>query len=125
MSVIAETVAPPVKERKPRKPRAKPQRFARLDGKPTVDEPAVLTLHVGGDETAYSLRIVSSDFGEVLRLTKLIPTEGGPPELGEVYDVILEDAYTSAPTCTCKGHGRWGHCKHADAVKALHDAGRL
>ena len=125
MSAIAETIAPPVKERKSRKPRAKPQRFARLDGKPTFDEPAVLTRHVGGDETAYSLRVVPSDFGEALRLTKLVPTEYGPPELGEVYDVILEDDYTSGPTCTCKGFGRWGHCKHADAVKALCDAGKL
>jgi len=117
--------APAVKVRRPKKAPAKPQRFARLDDKPTVDEPALLTLHVAGVETDYWLRLLPSDFGEAFRLMKIIPTNDGPAELGEVYDVLIEDAYTSAPSCQCKGFLRWGHCKHADAIKALREQGKL
>src|SRR5918911_1762724 len=104
MATVTET-RPAVKTRKPR---AKPQRFARLHGKPTVDEPAFLTLHVGGDETDYLLRLVPSNFGEAFQLTKLEPTPDGPPELGEVYHVCFEDQHNH--TCECKGFLRWGHC---------------
>src|SRR5437899_846614 len=60
------------------KPRRRPQRFARLDDKPTANEPALLTLHVAGKETDYWLYLQPSDFGEAFRLEKIIPTEDGP-----------------------------------------------
>jgi hypothetical protein len=121
MSTVTES-RPAVKQRKPR---AKPQRFARLDDRPSVDEPALLTLHVGGKEFDYWLRLVPSDFGEAFQLTKIVPTGDGPAELGEVYHVLCEDAWPEAPRCDCMGALRWGHCKHADAIKTLREKGKL
>src|SRR5262245_31777408 len=111
MSTVTET-RPAVKTRKPR---AKPQRFCCLNGKPTVEEPAVLTLHVGGDETDYLLQLVPSNFGEAFQLTKLETVGDGPAERGEVYHVLFEDQHNQ--TCECKGFLRWGHCKHLDSIK--------
>jgi hypothetical protein len=109
------------------RPRAKspsnPQRFARLDAKPTVDDPALLTLHVAGKETEYWLYLQPSHFGEAFRLEKIIPVEDGPAQRGEVYQVCFEDQHNH--TCECKGHLHRGHCKHIDALTALRDAGRL
>jgi hypothetical protein len=37
-------------------------------------------------------------------------------EDGETYHVrISPEGWVS---CDCKGHERWGHCKHADTIKA-------
>ena len=105
------------------KARSRPERFAQLDDRPTVDESALLTLHVAGQETDYWLRVVPSDFGEAYRLSKIVPTGDGPAELGEVYHVLFEDQFNH--TCECKGFLRHGHCKHIDSLKALRDAGRL
>jgi hypothetical protein len=33
--------------------------------------------------------------------------------------------HTSESLCTCKGHQRWKHCKHSEAVKALKQRGKL
>jgi hypothetical protein len=35
---------------------------------------------------------------------------------GTVYDVLLSP---TGNTCDCKGHLRWGHCKHEAALMAL------
>src|SRR5262249_6051215 len=112
-----------VKVRSKEAPAELPQRFARLDDRPTVDEPALLTLHVAGNETDYWLSLVPSDFGEAFKLEKLIPTNDGPAERGEVYHVLLENEFNH--TCECLGFLRWGHCKHLDSIKALRDAGKL
>src|SRR6516162_7580068 len=103
------TVSEPSLAVKQRKVRVKPQRFCRLDDRPTVDEPALLTLHVAGKEFDYWLRLVESDFGEAFQLTKIVPTGDGPAELGEVYYVLFEDSWPEAPRCDCKGALRWGH----------------
>jgi hypothetical protein len=120
---IATASAPRVKSSARRKAPANPQRFARLDDHPAVDEPALLTLHVAGKETDYWLYVQPSDFGEAFRLEKLIPTEDGPAERGEVYHVCFEDQHNQA--CECKGYLRHGHCKHIDSLKALREAGKL
>src|SRR5262245_29558306 len=109
MSTVQQTPAP-VKSPAGRKARAKPQRFAYLDDRPTVDEPALLTLHVGGKESDYWLHIVPSNFGEAFQLTKIVPTGNGPAELGEVYHILFEGEFSAS--CECKGFLRWGHCKH-------------
>jgi hypothetical protein len=106
----------------PARPR-KPQRFCRLNGKPTVDEPAFLTLHVAAKETDYLIRPVPSNFGERFGLTKLEFVDDGPAERGEVYHVCFEDQFNHA--CECKGFLRYGHCKHLDSVKALREHGRI
>jgi hypothetical protein len=69
---------PRVKSPAGRKTPATPQRFARLNDRPTVEEAALLTLHVAGNETDYWLSLVPSDFGEAYRLEKILPTEDGP-----------------------------------------------
>jgi hypothetical protein len=110
---------------KTRKPRAKPQRFARLDDRPTAQEPALLTLHIGAKEFDYWLRLVPSDFGEAFQLTKIVPTGDGPAELGDVYHVLFENSWPDAPRCNCKGALRWGHCKHGDSLKPLRERGKI
>jgi hypothetical protein len=115
------TVCEPRSAVKARKATAKPQRFCRLDGKPSVDEPAFLTLHVGGKETDYLIRPIPSNFGEAFELTKLEPTDDGPAELGDVYHVLIESEFNAS--CECKGFLRWSHCKHLDSLKALRERG--
>jgi hypothetical protein len=105
------------------KPRSRPPRFAHLDDRPTVEEPALLTLQVGGKESDYWLYVQPSQFGQAFRLEKLIPTEDGPAERGEVYHVCFQDEQNH--NCECKGFLRHGHCKHIDSLKALRDAGRI
>jgi hypothetical protein len=117
------TVTDPRPAVKQRKPRAKPQRFCRLDGKPEIDAPAILTLHVAGKETDYFIRPVPSNFGEAFELTKLEIVDDGPAERGEVYHVLFEDEHNH--TCECKGFLRWGHCKHVDSLKALRERGKI
>lgn len=102
---------------------SKPQRFCRLDGRVTVGEPAILTLHVAGKENDYLLEVVPNNLGEVFRLTKLEYVDDGPAERGDVYHVCFEDQFNH--TCECKGFLRHGHCKHLDSLKALREAGRL
>ena len=41
---------------------------------------------------------------------------------GTVYHT---EVTTCTRSCDCKGHLRHGHCKHADAIAALMEAGRL
>jgi hypothetical protein len=106
-----------------RKAPKKPQRFCRLDDRPTHSEPALLTLHVAGKETDYWLYLQPSDFGEAFRLEKLIPTDDGQAERGEVYHVCFEDEFNH--TCECKGFLRHGHCKHLDSLKALREYGKI
>src|SRR5262245_45236552 len=122
MSTATESRSP-VKPPPGHKAKAKPPRFAYLDDRPTVDEPALLTLHVGGKECDYWLRVVPSNFGEAFQLTKIIPTGNGPAELGEVYFVLFESEFSAS--CECKGFLRWGHCKHLDSLKALRLAGKV
>jgi hypothetical protein len=43
--------------------------------------------------------------------------------VADAYDVLLENEQDAS--CTCPGHERWGHCKHRDAIRALHAAGNL
>jgi hypothetical protein len=42
---------------------------------------------------------------------------------GGAYHVHLSD--DSAMTCEYKGHLRWGHCKHGEALLALRQAGKV
>jgi hypothetical protein len=109
---------PDLKRRKPG-----PEHFCQIDGTPTVDAPAILTLHVGCDETTYLIRPVPNNFGEAFELTKLEIVDDGPAERGEVYHVLFESEFSES--CECKGFLRWGHCKHLDSIKALRDAGKL
>jgi hypothetical protein len=97
-----------------RKTRQKPARSIGLRLKPFGLERGVVASTVGKEKAEYLLAELAADYGRGFELEKI----GGL----EVYHVNVDGA---AKTCDCKGHSRWGHCKHADGVAALIAAGRL
>jgi hypothetical protein len=117
------TVCDPRPAVKRRAPRAKPERLARLIGKPTVNDSALLTLCVGGKQTDYLVRVMPSDFGEAFRLSKLVDEGDGPAAGGEVYDVLFENEFDHR--CECREFLRHGYCKHIDSLKALRERGKI
>lgn len=54
------------------------------------------------------------------RLTKLDPAVDGTDREAENYDVNLDEC-----SCDCKGHCRWGECKHRMALEILQEQGEL
>ncbi len=101
--------APARKVSKPRSSRPRPARSASLH---STGGQRILALTVGADTTFYRVEPLAADFGAGYRLHKA--DRGYGP--GEVYDVLLDGARTS---CECKGHLRWGHCKHVEALAEL------
>jgi hypothetical protein len=98
-----------------RKPRVKPARTIRLVVPPNAEgRNAVVRIAVGQDAADYLLDRLPSDFGTAFRLQKA----------GEdvFYNVCLSDG---GNLCDCQGHARWQHCKHADGLAALVQAGKL
>jgi hypothetical protein len=91
--------------------REKPERRCKLlrDGVGAL----TLTITVGKKQDAYALAEIGADAGRGFELTK---------NDGTVYHVNADGMMSS---CDCKGHLRWGHCKHLDALLALQVAGRL
>jgi hypothetical protein len=74
-------------------------------------------IRVGADECDYLLTELPADFGRGFRVEKIDPTAETA-----AYHVNIDG---SNRTCECKGHLRWGHCKHSDGLAALIVAGRL
>jgi hypothetical protein len=68
------------------------------------------------EDQFYHLTAIASDWGRAFEVRKLA-ADGG-----EIYHVNLTSDGT---TCDCKGHERWGHCKHAEALVALQARGKL
>ena len=99
-----------------KRPRVKPERKVRLALKPFEGNPGVVDITVGKDLTSYFVFPIPSDFGTAFRLEKF----GGFG--GEVYNVNLDGEGSS---CECKGFLRWNHCKHAEGLRALRQAGQL
>jgi hypothetical protein len=91
-------------------------RTIRLVTAPTGAMPGVVTIAVNKDRADYILTRLSSDYGTAFRVEKI----GTYPEEG--YDVNLSPDGNS---CACKGFCRWNHCKHADGLQALVNAGKL
>lgn len=93
-----------------RRPKSKPERFATLaDG--------VLTLTIGKKVDTYDLRPIECQFGLGVQLAKHGSIE-------EPYHVCLPLA-DGHPSCECLGWLRHSHCKHIDALCALHACGKL
>ncbi len=113
MSTIS-TPAPDVKPTRQRKPRPKPARFIRLCLKPNGLCAGVVKIAVGKEEADYFLLEIAADFGRGFTVEKI----GGT----EKYAVNIDG---DKRTCECKGHTRYGHCKHGDGLAALIAAGRL
>jgi hypothetical protein len=99
-----------------RKPRAKPQRFARLCIRPEGTAPGIVRLTVGNAAQDYFLTPIAADYGRGFVLEKL-----GIDAAGK-YAVNIDG---EGRTCECKGHLRHGHCKHSDGIAALIAAGWL
>ena len=101
-----------------RKPRQKPARFARLCVKPDGKNPGVVKLIVGKESADYLLTPIPADFGRGFEVLKIgLEANGEPP-----YHVNLDG---DKRTCDCKGGLKHGHCKHADGIAALIQAGKL
>ena len=96
--------------------RKQPERSAKVQ---KIGASTVLWLTVGKLTTAYRVEpIVSQIGGKAYRLEKADQGDGQP----EVYDVLLDGQHS---TCDCKGHTRWGHCKHSDCLKTLAGSNRI
>ena len=60
----------------------------------------------------YWVESIPSDFGAAFRFEKIEP-DGST---GETYEACADG---ERGHCDCKGHERWGHCKHVDAARAI------
>jgi hypothetical protein len=99
--------------------KSKKQRSARVLGKLLTGELLVRIEEVGPRsslERCYYVKPIPADFGTAVCWEKFA-IDGG-----ETYHVCLEG---ERGTCDCKGHERWGHCKHVDCSLALLAAGKL
>lgn len=97
-----------------------PERLCKLipTARPDV---ALLTLTVSGKATSYTVENIGSDDAEHgFRLEKL-DASGATVESYDV-ELFTSNGYHG---CTCKGFGRWGHCKHVESLVAIDQAGRL
>jgi hypothetical protein len=92
--------------------RVKPQRFIRWVLRPGADGSGAVRITVGKEATDYLFRWLPPDCGKAVELTKLA-ADGR----NEVYHLDL--AADGGPSCDCKGHTRWGRCKHVDGLLAL------
>jgi hypothetical protein len=71
----------------------------------------------GKQSADYFLTEIPTDFGRGFRVEKIgLEVKDGP------YHVNLDGGNK---LCDCKGHLKWGHCKHGDGLAALIAAGRL
>jgi hypothetical protein len=98
---------------------AKPKRQARLwdSGNGWVLTITTWPPRSAAVDTHYHLSALASDWGRAFRLVK-VTDDGTRP----VYAVNLS---ADGPTCDCKGHERWGHCKHVESLLALQAKGKL
>jgi hypothetical protein len=53
-------------------------------------------------------------------LTKTDPARVGTDRESDAYAVNL-----TMDSCDCKGHYRWGHCKHVEALALAYEGGQL
>lgn len=117
------------------KTRAKPKRTVRLTPFPTDLFPAGMALPAAGRmrvELAYPRSVTAREYvvvefptgfsGRGFRLTKI--GEFGDRECSG-YDVFCSARGAAADHCDCKGNSRFGHCLHAEAVRALVENGKL
>jgi hypothetical protein len=100
--------------------KSKKQRFARVLGR--LDRCGELVVRIeeigprSSLERHYYVLPIPADFGRGFSWEKF-GVEGG-----EIYHVCIDG---ERGTCDCKGHERWGHCKHVDCTQALIAAGKL
>jgi hypothetical protein len=66
---------------------------------------------------AYYVQALEADFGIGCHMVKLTP------DSEDTYSVNYHPV-SGEKICDCKGHLAHGHCRHADALEALVNAGR-
>ena len=102
-----------------RTPCVNPARTVRVAVGPSADNPYfVITIRVGSTWDDYCVKPLPADFGAAYEVEKIFNPDGAP-----AYHVHLSD--DGAMTCECKGHLKWGHCKHGESLLALRRAGQL
>src|SRR5262249_1840728 len=104
--------ATPTAPARQRKPRPRPARSIRLCVRPDAHSAGVVRIRVGREAHDYLLTEFAADFGRGFLLQKI--------GHGDAYHVHLD---SGKRTCECKGHLKWGYCKHADGLAALVAAG--
>ena len=93
-------------------------RTVRLTLPASADNPfVILTIRVGSAWDDYCVRPLPADFGAAYEVEKVFNPDGA------TYHVHISDE--GSCSCECKGHIRWGHCKHGGAILALRQAGKL
>jgi len=99
-----------------RKPRAKPERRVRLAvALNAAGQNGLVVITVGKNVEAYYLNRAHADWGMGFSVEMIGGTDGP-------YHVHLDG---DNKTCDCKGHSRHNHCKHADGLAKLIQAGKL
>ncbi len=103
-------------------PERKASKRSAIDWRPNPDGAfdrvaGVLTVHTDRASAAYVVAEFPTDWpGRGLLLRKL--TAGTDPT-AESYSVFCSARGPAADQCECRGFAFAGHCKHADAVRAL------
>jgi hypothetical protein len=105
-----------------RKPRPKPERFARVlkrfdNGQLLVEVEERFPR--SSKLTHYYVHEIPAQFGRGFHFAKFA-SEGG-----ETHDCNVGDEQGAPACCDCKGHERFGYCRHVSCARALIAAGKL
>jgi len=98
-------------------------RTVRLSLAPFEGNPGIVSIRAGAVLREYFLWTLAAAFGTAFRLERFASQIDDGEEAGP-YDVNL-GASESSSTCECKGHLRWGHCKHVGSLLTLRNKGKL
>lgn len=84
-----------------------------------LDRDGTATVHTPGERSErYAVTRFPCDLsGRAYRVVKCVLG-------GDAYDVLIADR-PADDICDCRGHTRYGYCKHVDALRALIADGRL
>ena len=87
--------------------------------------PSLLRVVEGKDADLYHLERVPCEFGLGFLVAKVLLADELGVEHAEPYQTLVDVTAEQRHSCSCKGFGRWNHCRHVEAVAALHRAGKL
>lgn len=88
----------------------KPGRLLIFEGKKTI--------HIDD----YLLIELEADWGKIAFRFEKTATTRPNASIEEPYNVLLDGERSE---CDCKGHSRWQHCKHVEAIQMLIASGKL
>jgi hypothetical protein len=82
--------------------------------------PGVVRIEANRKTALYSFREIPNELGvgRAFLIREISPSEEGT----EQYQCIATE---DEQTCSCKGHQRFGRCKHSDGLAALVIGGRI